>query len=683
MINMYDKYKEHLIFLLSLFVSVVSYLLVCRLVSGYSVFHPDISSYAQYILDSNQLRPEPFERFCFVFGLFYLPVCFILAYIFFNAWEDKYRLFVPWYSNKICNNIQNMVILAALLFWGHHILKGASAGFENYIFKVDLNYYWLRLVLVLFIMLLLFRRKIRKIKSPLFFTAGIIIIFLTSITQINTSKIVIANPYINAHFTLLYGAINQVAHGKTILVDTVSTYGILYPYAGALFTKIAGFSILNVSIFFVGMIFFSFLFIYLALSEKIGYDSWLPLLFLLGLIGIVHPFYNSLVLSGGVNNTYYQYYPLRVIFGSFFIWFVLKYLKNSSRMNYFAGFLLSGISFLWNLDTGGPLAISWLGVLIFNTMAENDLTAREKLARSLKHLLYMGIALLSVAALYTVFAYIRTHQFPAWNDLIKYQKLFISIGLYMVPMRGLDLWNIVIAIYLFVLFSCLAALIRKRATVLHRYYFFIAVFGLGIFSYYQGRSLMPCLFPVSYPAVILAAFMLDDLSLKYQLNKKNLRYVLANNLFRFDFIKIFFLSIIIVYGIMVFFSRSPYLNKWVRDTVRSVAETERPLRQYIDYIKANKKNDEIIIFSDFNDYLYFETGTFSGLPFASSKDALTSFDWEKIRDLIKSRKVQQVYYNPGGVPDKFDRIFYPELTANYFKVNQSADGALILYEAKP
>ncbi|MDO8733925.1 MAG: hypothetical protein Q7K21_02045, partial [Elusimicrobiota bacterium] len=89
-----------------------------------------------------------------------------------------------------------------------------------------------------------------------------------------------------------------------------------------------------------------------------------------------------------------------------------------------------------------------------------------------------------------------------------------------------------------------------------------------------------------------------------------------------------------------------------------------------------------IIFSDMNDYLYCMTETFSALPFSSSKEALASFDWEKIRDVIKSKKAKQIFYGIGGVPDKFNRIIYPELLKNYVKVSQSTDGGLILYEAK-
>ena len=76
------------------------------------------------------------------------------------------------------------------------------------------------------------------------------------------------------------------------------------------------------------------------------------------------------------------------------------------------------------------------------------------------------------------------------------------------------------------------------------------------------------------------------------------------------------------------------------------------------------------------------SGTYSGLPFSSTIEAVTSPQWEKIREVIQSRKIKQIFYGVGGVPKKFDDIIYPELLKNYNKVNQSSDGGLLLYELK-
>jgi len=296
----------------------------------------------------------------------------------------------------------------------------------------------------------------------------------------------------------------------------------------------------------------------------------------------------------------------------------------------------------------------------------------------------MGISLALTVLTYNIFAYLRTGKLPNWIEIVELQKLFVVLGFYMAPMRNFDLWNIVMLIYVVVLFSCLVALIKKRVTDEHRYYFFISLLGIGIFSYYQGRSLVSNLFILIYPAIILAAFLLHDISGKYRINKNNLKYVFKNNLFRYDFIKMFFLSIILVYGIVAFFSKLPDLYKWVKYNIKEVATANQTpyFSETIDFIKENKKGNETVIFSYYNDYLYCLTGTYSGLPFCSTIEAVTTLQWERIKEVIKSKKIKQIFYGINSMPKKFDLVIFTELSENYKKVKQTADGSMMLYEAK-
>lgn len=676
------QHKENLIFLISMISAVLSYVLLCKLVGRIHPFNVDVSLYAQCFISSNFLKPEPFEMFCFVFGLFYLPVSFIMCYFFLDRLDSKNNILRMFYSNDSFNKMQNIVLMAALFLWGYYMLKGAKLGIECWTFNINLNYYWLKIVLVLFVSLLLFSRIYNRVNSPIIFIIGLFIILATSLTQIHTNKIMVDNGFINAHFGMIAGAINQVFHGKTILVEISSLYGILYPYFGALFTKILGLNILNISIYFVSLIFLSFLFIYLALSEKIGYGSWVSLVSLIAVTGIAHPFFISTTLFGGVNNTYYQYHPIRVIFGSFFLWFSFKYLKNSSRSKYIFGLLLCGIGSLWNFDTGIPLVISWLGFLIYNTLSMKQLNLKEKLVKSFYHLLFVGLTLLLTVLAYDIFAYLRTRQLPSWSEMLELQKIFTDLGFYLAPMKIFDLWNIVILIYMGILFSCLIALFKNRVTDSHRYYFFIALFGMGIFAYYQGRSFVSNLLALTYPAVMLMAFLLDDISKKYHIDRNNFKYLFKDNLFRFDFIKLFFLSIVFTYGIAVFFAKLPDLYKWVSYNISAIREGSKTNDIYVNFIIENKKNDQTIIFSNFSDYYYCLTGTFSGLPYSSAIEAVASWQWETIKDVIKSKKIKQIFYGIGGVPEKFNQIIYPEILKNYIEVKENADGGLILYEAK-
>ena len=79
--------------------------------------------------------------------------------------------------------------------------------------------------------------------------------------------------YWQLHFDLLLGAINQVLHGKTVLVDTSSQYGVLYPYVGAVFARLFGMSVLTTSLFFVLLSLLSMWFVYLAILRKFGAGS--------------------------------------------------------------------------------------------------------------------------------------------------------------------------------------------------------------------------------------------------------------------------------------------------------------------------------------------------------------------------------------------------------------------------
>ncbi|OGS46180.1 MAG: hypothetical protein A2539_05000 [Elusimicrobia bacterium RIFOXYD2_FULL_34_15] len=679
---MFNKYKEKLIFIISLVISVISYYLICKSLSGSRAFIPDISAYADYFVEARFLKPEPFEKFCFLFGLIYVPLIFVFLHEMISHFEEKHKFLYPFYSNTFFDKLFNLILVVVMFLWGFYILKGAEAGYECWIFKVYLNYYWFRIALILFVTAILFRGILDKLNSKVFFAIGILIILATTLTQLHTNRIMMTNQYINAHFGMIVGAINQAANGKTILVNMFSQYGVLYPYAGAIFTGIFGHNILNISFFFLLLIFLSYLFMYMALGEKMGYRSWFTLFSLIALIGIAHMFYVSIILYGGVNNTYYQYQPIRTIFSALFLWFTIKYIKKYSKEKYIIGLCLCGLSFLWNFDTGVPIVISWLFFLIYNTLSIKEFTFKEKLFKSLKHLLFIGIALISTVVIYDIFAYIRMHKLPNWIEIVELQKLFVVLGFYMAPMRNFDLWNIVILIYVIALFSSIIALLRNKVTDTHRYYFFISLLGIGIFSYYQGRSLVSNLFVLVYPAVILIAFMIDDITKKYHLNMKNLKYILRTNVFRYDLIKLIFLSIIFVYGLVAFISKLPDLNKWVKYNIKEIKESNQPpiFSDTVDFIKNNKKSNETIIFSYVSDYLYCVSKTFSGLPFCSTIEAVTSPQWEKIRDVIESKKVGQIFYSNMGMPEKFDLIIKPAILKNYKNTKISPDGSIFLYE---
>jgi hypothetical protein len=109
-------------------------------------------------------------------------------------------------------------------------------------------------------------------------------------------------------------------------------------------------------------------------------------------------------------------------------------------------------------------------------------------------------------AFYAAFAWLRCGQFPRFNDLFLFQKIFYQAGFYMWPMPLWEFWQPIVALFAFTIAWCLRQAVCERIPAPAPWLFFIAAYGLGTFSYYQGRSLLPNLPTTFLPAALLAFF---------------------------------------------------------------------------------------------------------------------------------------------------------------------------------
>ncbi len=113
--------------------------------------------------------------------------------------------------------------------------------------------------------------------------------------------------FVRHHFDLLLGAANQVLHGRTVLVDTTSQYGIAYPYVLALYSWGVGISFTHLSLFFAALSFLTLFLLYLAIGQKSGYGSLGTLFLFAGLLGLFHPFNEQCLFSAPAQlMPYYQ-----------------------------------------------------------------------------------------------------------------------------------------------------------------------------------------------------------------------------------------------------------------------------------------------------------------------------------------------------------------------------------------
>jgi hypothetical protein len=206
---------------------------------------------------------------------------------------------------------------------------------------------------------------------------------------------------------------------------------------------------------------------------------------------------------------YFQFAPIRTIFPGLAMLFTVLRLRYRHSAWTWIGHAVLAIGILWNVETG---AVAWFAWMLFLSYREliGPASPRQR-AWMVGQRWLSGVGVL--AAFMVVFSAIyhaQFHVWPQWHLLLDYQQIFYLSGLAMLPMPLLHPWNVVALVYLLGLAYAIAALFRAQTDAgAASLVLFLSVLGIGIFSYYQGRS-HPWVFPaVTAPAWILFGIFID------------------------------------------------------------------------------------------------------------------------------------------------------------------------------
>lgn len=617
-------------------VFVFSVLLFCLLALVVTRVYPPSPDVSYLFAEWNRplLRPEGAERLLYISGLLYFLV--VPAAM---AWFLPKRF--PKSLERIKVTCENRPLRCVAVF-SVFLFVWALAASMRTVLKYKL--YGPLLISALFFFVVrryfplaerLAKEASGKARFLLIAVSFLSVIAFSYILGLN-DLVLLAKPAVSDTFRVLLGTINQVSHGRTILVDLPSQYGTLYPYLAVLFSGIFGNSIPTVSAFFVLLTFLSFFFLMLAVYRKTGVSLFSLLLFA-GVIGLSHPFVYASILGIDpyVMAPYYAYLPIRVLFGAFMLYYSKVYLDAPSVWAYLSGTLIAAVSILWNTDTGLVIAVSWQALLLYQT-ANARLHWTQAFLRTLKHAMVMAAAVVIVAALYAAYAKYRSGSFPDWALAARYQAIFYKAGFMMLRMKPLDIWHIPLAIYAVSLFGSVLRLLRGRAAAMDNWYFYIAVYGLGIFSYYQGRSHLFCLTAVAYPAALIAAFYAFDLVKSegdnFQLKKFRLAALSVPLLLSF------------VFGLKTLaMSKDPF------GAIGS-AGLSRELDEQIHFVRSVKDSGGVAIWGDSAEYVYSLADATSPLPLASMAEVILVEDIERTQSWLDSGITKYVLVGKGYEP---------------------------------
>lgn len=229
---------------------------------------------------------------------------------------------------------------------------------------------------------------------------------------------------------------------------------------------------------------------------------------------------------------YLQYEPHRIIFPVLILLYSMLYLrlreKTYKRLLQICGFIISSLAMVWNLETGAIVLILWICVLLYEALYFYSFKEKRLYIEIVK----IGLMAIFATALYFIFIntiiYIKSGQMIKLKDILFGQLTFWGSGFNMLRMPLWHPWILIVLIYA----VALAITIKKlkfmnknnnseeyaRSSMI----FMLAILGMGIFSYYQGRSHNEVFLHVIYPAVILCGVFLDELLTKIKQNNNKI-----------------------------------------------------------------------------------------------------------------------------------------------------------------
>lgn len=681
--NSFKKQKK--IFIISVLSILGTVLLLSILITIIPlIYHPDLSkikeiAYKETILLSEDTVPEPVERMQYLLAVFFSPLFILGTYFLGKRIVKKIKL-------KMINNVYYvltytsvfMMIIFVNFLWLRNYESFSYLGKINNLkssfFQLGISLLLLFSFYILIILLIknLSRAAVNKIfNNLLLIFASVIIIFMILSNTYNFDQ----THSDQKHFDAVFYSVSQVMAGKTLLVNFLNQYG-LYPHFLEPIFKIIGFSMLKFSFVMGLLVGISFLFLFLTIKKVIVNN-------LLGFLGFVSIIYFSFIVRLNWDyDVYYQFWPIRFFFPSLVIFLTSLYFTKRSRFLYYLVYMVSSVAVLWNMDTGLVVFFSWLLVLFYSEFLPFNL-------KKITYHLFSGIVIFLLTVMfYGLSIFLRSGTFPNFLEAFFYQKIFYLSGYFMIPMPLFHAWNLIILLYLIgLLYSIKRVIISKNHNLImkDKIIFFLSVLGLGVFSYYQGRSHNYVLGPVTYPAVMLLTIYADNLWDKI----KQYQFKLTDQV-------LYFSTIIFIFSIALnsLIEKRSQLDKYIKKgliALQNDYHSHSLIKQNINFIKNHtKEGEKVFILSKFLAGIYYaESQTESALDIPGFIELYLKKDVDSINSFFVNNNGYKVFLEKNIVTtgstqeNILDNISQKLLTnSNYRITNVSNNGLIWLLEKK-
>lgn len=431
--------------------------------------------------------------------------------------------------------------------------------------------------------------------------------------------------HVSHHTALLLGAVNQAAHGKTPLVDSSSQYGLLYPLVAAASLAPFGVSLQSLTMFFALLSLTQAALLLRAVSRQSGMTPSWQVAFVLAYAGFAapglatawfnayHRFFVRDFRQSGVAAVYFQHDPIRTVWFAVFVWLTAPHgLPLTSRTIAF-GYALAATSILWNADSGFVILVAWTGMLVFRRLPSWRSEPWQIARYALAQCAMAAVALFGALLAYGALAVLRSGHWPRFDELLRYQRIFYGAGFMMLPMRLWEFWQPIVAIFALTIAWCMRQVVEGRLAADAPWRFFIAAYGLGSFSYFQGRSHPECLPSTFLPALLLA--FIGTRQAYAALDGWRASAWRATPWLRSAAATAVCLSAFCICGFVTLCRSLPAAVRYCFDTTGGLATI--PLEPVWQALRPHVAGKPVVILAEPSAYLHTRTGSWSQLPVSS------------------------------------------------------------------
>ncbi len=540
------------------------------------------------------LAPEPKEFLMYVLTCFFIIVIPLIFLLFQFKMKEKFNtLFQNSYLFYISELFLILLVLIMLLSFFYtsyagHYLSGLprDPSYTELVFTPSFIKLSFLSVLILPFIVLAFKSIENGDKYPVFkileFSIYVIIFFIFLVTEYSNSD--------KYHFSFVIDSIVFIKKGLLISEINVPQYGLYSLFLLPLFS-IMELSVLNVSIVLSALNVLVIFLIYQSLKKIFDNNNYYVFFIIFSIT------FMSIISNRFFNlddwDHYFQFSPLRTLFPALCIYLFTKYNKFSV-VSYTASIFLLSFGLFWNFETGIVVILTYFISEIYRSILNREY--KEIYLKIILGAISLSLSLLVAVVIFSPYFVdsMLVFLYPVY--------VYAGLGLVMLPMRVFGEQLILLIPYCISIVSSLVVLSYRERRQRFSYYFFFSILGLGVFTYYLGRSVSFNLYSIFYPFIILCSLFFYD----FVRNKALKKYLVANLTFM---IATFFIFVPIAIS-----SFSPQSYLYTKHILRGydfiVNYDKKKLNlPYYNFINQNtKKNEPILVYMKQNTHeIYINT----------------------------------------------------------------------------